>query len=227
MKAMVLAAGRGERMRPLTDALPKPLLVVAGRPLIGYHLESLARAGVRDIVINLSWLGAKIRESLGNGARFGVRIVYSDEGPVPDETGGGIVRALPLLGAEPFLVVNGDTWTDIDFANLGVDADALARLVLVPNPPHHTRGDFGLEGDLVVEREADRFTYSGIGVYRPQFFEGCEPGRFPLLPLLRRAIAARKLRASVHRGEWLDIGSPERLAQLDARLRSAVGAASD
>lgn len=216
---MVLAAGRGERMRPLTDALPKPLLAVAGKPLIGYHLESLARAGVRDIVINLSWLGAKIRESLGDGGRFGVRIVYSDEGPVPDETGGGIVRALPLLGTEPFLVVNGDTWTDIDFARVGIDAEAHARLVLVPNPPHHTRGDFGLEGDLVVERETDRFTYSGIGVYRPQFFEGCKPGRFPLLPLLRRAIAARKLRASVHRGEWVDIGSPERLAQLDERLR--------
>jgi N-acetyl-alpha-D-muramate 1-phosphate uridylyltransferase len=222
MKAMVLAAGRGERMRPLTDQLPKPLLAVAGKPLIGYHLESLARAGVRDVVINLSWLGTKIRDTLGDGARFGVHIVYSDEGPVPYETGGGIFHALPLLGAEPFLVVNGDTWTDIDFARLRMDAEAHARLVLVPNPPHHPGGDFGLVSGNVVEQESDRFTYSGVGLYRPQFFAGCEPGRFPLLPLLKRAIAAGKVRGAVHRGEWLDIGSPERLALLDERLRERL-----
>jgi N-acetyl-alpha-D-muramate 1-phosphate uridylyltransferase len=216
MKAMVLAAGRGERMRPLTDLMPKPLLPVAGKPLIGYHLESLARAGVRDVVINLSWLGAKIRQSLGEGSRFGVRIVYSDEGPVPFETGGGIFHALPVLGS-PFLVVNGDTWTDIDFARIALDADAQARLVLVPNPPHHPRGDFGLDGDDVVERETERFTYSGVGLYRREFFDGCEPGRFPLLPLLKRAIAARKVRGEVHRGEWLDVGSPERLAEVRER----------
>lgn len=222
MRAMVLAAGRGERMRPLTDQLPKPLLPVAGKPLIGYHLESLARAGVHDVVINLSWLGARIRESLGDGSRFGVRIIYSDEGAVPYETGGGIFHALPLLGPGPFLVVNGDTWTDVQFAQLEVGADAHGRLVLVPNPPHHPRGDFGLDGATVVERETDRYTYSGIGLYRPEFFHGCEPGRFPLLPLLRRAIAAGKLRGEVHRGEWLDIGSPERLAALDARVRARV-----
>jgi N-acetyl-alpha-D-muramate 1-phosphate uridylyltransferase len=221
MRAIVLAAGRGERMRPLTDQLPKPLLPVAGKPLIGYHLEALARAGVHDVVVNLSWLGAKIRETLGDGSRYGVRVAYSDEGPVPYETGGGIFHALPLLGAGPFIVVNGDTWTDVDFGRLDIDAAAHARLVLVPNPPHHPRGDFGLEGADVVERDTDRYTYAGIGIYRAEFFAGCEAGRFPLLPLLRRAIAARTLRGEVHRGEWQDIGSPERLAALDARVRAA------
>ncbi len=223
MRAMLLAAGRGERMRPLTDTTPKPLLPVAGKPLIGYHLEALARAGIRDVVINLSWLGNRIREAIGDGRAYGVRVQYSEEGPVPYETGGGIFHALPLLGPEPFLVVNGDTWTDIDFGRLTLEPDADARLVLVPNPPHHPRGDFGLEGDLVVERETDRFTYSGVGVYRPEFFAGCEPGRFPLLPLLRRAIAAGRLRGQLHRGEWFDIGTPERLAALEERLRAARG----
>jgi N-acetyl-alpha-D-muramate 1-phosphate uridylyltransferase len=221
MKAMVLAAGRGERMRPLTDTTPKPLLPVAGKPLIGYHLEALARAGIHDVVVNLSWLGEKIRAGLGDGSAYGVRIAYTEEGPVPLETGGGLFNALPLLGSGPFLVVNGDTWTDIDFREIELDGEALARLVLVPNPPHHPRGDFGIEGQNIVEREADRFTYSGVGLYRPEFFEGCTAGRFPLLPLLRRAIAANQLRGQVHRGEWLDIGTPERLAALDQRVRAA------
>jgi MurNAc alpha-1-phosphate uridylyltransferase len=223
MKAMVLAAGRGERMRPLTDQLPKPLLAVAGKPLIAYHLDALGRAGVRDVVINLSWLGSKIRDALGDGARYGVRIAYSDEGPVPFETGGGIFHALPLLGPAPFLVVNGDTWTDVDFTKLEIDTEAHARLVLVSNPPHHPRGDFAIVDGNVVEREADRFTYSGIGLYRPEFFHGCAPGRFPLLPLLKRAIAAGRVRGQVHRGEWLDVGSPERLAELDARVQKRLG----
>ena len=221
---MLLAAGRGERLRPLTDTLPKPLVEVAGKPLIVYHLERLARAGVTDVVINLSWLGEKIRTALGDGARYGIRITYSEEGPVPLETGGGIHRALPLLGPGPFLVVNSDVWTDADFSRfLTLHEDADARLLLAPNPPHHQRGDFGLEGDFVVERDADRFTYTGIGVYRPELFEGCAPGKFPLLPLLRRAIAARRRRGEVYRGEWLDIGSPDRLAWLDARERAARG----
>jgi len=219
MKAIVLAAGRGERMRPLTDTTPKPLLLVGGKPLIGYHLEALARAGVRDVVINLSWLGSRIRETLADGARYGVSITYSDEGPVAMETGGGIFNALPLLGPGPFLVINGDTWTDIDPRTLELPADADARLVLVPNPPHHPRGDFALEGDHVVERDTGRFTYSGIGIYRPEFFAGCAAGRFPLLPLLKRAIEARRLRGQIHAGEWLDIGTPERLAALDRRMR--------
>jgi MurNAc alpha-1-phosphate uridylyltransferase len=163
MKAMVLAAGRGERMRPVTDTMPKPLVPVAGKPLVAYHLEALARAGIRDVVINLSYLGVQIREALADGARFGVRIAYSDEGPVALETGGGIFNALPLLGPDPFLVVNADIWTDFDFAGLRLDAGAHARLVLVPNPPY-LRGDFGLEDGLVIESDQSRYTYSGIGV---------------------------------------------------------------
>jgi N-acetyl-alpha-D-muramate 1-phosphate uridylyltransferase len=221
---MLLAAGRGERLRPITDTVPKPLVEVAGKPLIVYHLEALARAGIRDVVINLSWLGEKIRAALGDGGRYGVRISYSEEGPVPLETGGGMHRALPLLGPDPFLVVNADVWTDMDFSRvLTLEEGVEARLLLAPNPPHHPRGDFGLEGDFVVEREADRLTYTGMGVYRPALFAGCAPGKFPLLPLLKRAIAARRLRGEVYRGEWLDIGSPERLAWLDARERGARG----
>src|SRR5215469_12095945 len=221
---MLLAAGRGERLRPITDTLPKPLVEVAGKPLIVYHLEALARAGVTDVVVNLSWLGEKIRASLGDGSRYGVRITYSEEGPVPLETGGGIHRALPLLGPDPFLVVNADVWTDMDFRGvLTLEEGADARLMLARNPPHHPRGDFGLEGDVVVERDDDRVTYTGIGVYRPEFFAGRAPGKFPLLPLLKRAIAARRLRGEVYQGEWVDIGSPDRLASLDARERAARG----
>ncbi|HWM71041.1 MAG TPA: nucleotidyltransferase family protein, partial [Steroidobacteraceae bacterium] len=177
MRAIVLAAGRGERLRPITDTTPKALVPVAGKPLIVYHLEALARADIRDVVINLSWLPDKLRSALRDGSDYGVRIAYSDEGPVALETGGGIFNAIQLLGPGPFLVVNGDTFTDIDFGALkaGADADTragvLARLVFVPNPTQHPRGDFGLEGDRVVERETDRFTYSGVGVYRPAFFE--------------------------------------------------------
>ncbi len=221
MKAIVLAAGRGERMRPLTDRTPKPLLRAGDKPLIGHLLDGLARAGIRDVVINLSWLGAQIRETLGDGAGYGVRIAYSEEGPIPLETGGGIFHALPLLGPGPFLVVNGDIWTDFDFGSLALEAEALGRIVLVPNAPHHPRGDFGLEGDLVVERESDRYTYPGIGLYRPEFFAGCTPGRFPMLPLLQRAIRARRLRAQLHLGAWVDVGTPERLAALDTVLRGS------
>jgi N-acetyl-alpha-D-muramate 1-phosphate uridylyltransferase len=223
MRVMLLAAGRGERLRPITDTLPKPLVEVAGKPLIVRHLEALARAQLREVVINLSWLGEKIRAVLGDGDRYGVRIAYSEEGPVPLEAGGGIHRALPLLGSGAFLVVNSDIWTDMDFSRIPpLNDDADARLMLAPNPPHHPRGDFGLERDFVVERETDRFTYTGVGVYRPTLFEGCAPGKFPLLPLLKRAIAARRLRGEVYRGEWLDIGSPDRLASLDARERGAA-----
>ena len=221
MKAMILAAGRGERMRPLTDALPKPLLVVRGKPLIVHHLEALARAGVREVVINLAWLGAAIRDALGEGERFGVRIVYSDEGEVAYETGGGIFRALPLLGDAPFFVVNGDVWTDFDFAQTGIDADADAHLVLVPNPPQHPRGDFTLAGGRVGEDSspgAMRYTYSGLGVYRPGFFAGCSPGRFPLLPLMQRAIAALRITGQLYGGLWQDIGTPERLAAINAAV---------
>jgi N-acetyl-alpha-D-muramate 1-phosphate uridylyltransferase len=224
VKAMVMAAGRGERLRPLTDTLPKPLAPVAGKPLIVYHLEALATAGIRDVVINLSWLGDRIKAALGDGHDYGVRIHYSEEGPVPLETAGGIFNALPLLGPEPFLVVNGDVWTDIDFGRLALDDAADALIVLVPNPAHNSRGDFPLDGDAVIERDnaQQSYTYSGVGVYRPEFFSGCSAGRFPLLPLLKRAIAARRLRGQLHRGEWCDVGSIERLRELDSRVRSLV-----
>ena len=219
MKAMILAAGRGERMRPITDRIPKPLVPVAGKPLIVYHLEALARACVHDVVINLAYRGAQIREALDDGSRYGVRITYSDEGPEPIETGGGIFKALPLLGAQPFIVVNGDIWTDFDVATLPpLDDGAHARLVMVPNPPHVASGDFAVNGDYVIESDKDRFTYSGIGVFSPEFFHDCQPGRFPLRPLLNRAIAARKLKGQVYRGVWLDIGTPQRLAELEASL---------
>jgi MurNAc alpha-1-phosphate uridylyltransferase len=221
---MVMAAGRGERLRPLTDTLPKPLAPVAGKPLIVYHLEALGTAGIRDVVINLSWLGDRIKAALGDGHDYGVRIHYSEEGPVPLETAGGIFNALPLLGPEPFLVVNGDVWTDIDFGRLALDDAADALIVLVPNPAHNSRGDFALDGDAVIERDnaQQSYTYSGVGVYRPEFFSGCSAGRFPLLPLLKRAIAARRLRGQLHRGEWCDVGSIERLRELDSRVRSLV-----
>jgi N-acetyl-alpha-D-muramate 1-phosphate uridylyltransferase len=218
VKAMLLAAGRGERMRPLTDTLPKPLVQVGGRALIEWHLQALARAGIREVVINLSWLAEKLRAALGDGRDFGVSISWSEEGPVPLETGGGIFRALPQLGPGPFLVVNADIWTDIDFARLGLAPEAHAHLVLIANPAHHPRGDFGLEGDRVVSRENERFTYSGVGVYRSEFFAGCTPSRFPLLPLLNRAIAAGRVRGEVHSGQWCDVGTAERLASLSARL---------
>ena len=218
MKAMLLAAGRGERMRPLTDTLPKPLVQVGGRALIEWHLQALARAGIREVVINLSWLAGKLRAALGDGRDFGVSISWSDEGPVPLETGGGIFRALPQLGPGPFLVVNADIWTDIDFGLLTLAPEAQAHLVLIPNPAHHPRGDFGLEGERVVMRESERFTYSGVGVYGSEFFAGCTAGRFPLLPLLNRAISAGKVRGAVHRGQWCDVGTAERLASLSARL---------
>jgi MurNAc alpha-1-phosphate uridylyltransferase len=224
MKAMILAAGRGERMRPITDAIPKPLVAVAGKPLIVYHLEALARAGIPDVVINLAYRGAQIREAVEDGSRFGLRIAYSDEGPEPIETGGGIFKALPLLGAAPFIVINGDIWTDFDVATLPpLAAGAHARLVMVPNPPHVARGDFALDGEHLIESDKDRFTYSGIGVFSPEFFHDCQPGKFPLRPLLVRAIAARKLEGQVYRGVWLDIGTPERLAELEASLRAAPG----
>lgn len=228
MRAMVLAAGRGERLRPITDTMPKPMVPVGGRPLIEWHLEALSRCGFREIVINLSWLGERIRTALGDGARYGVHIRYSDEGATALEVGGGVFRALPHLGPGPFLVVNGDTWTDIDFRALAERAESdsaaavTARIVLVANPPQHPRGDFALEGERVVERENDRLTYSGIGIYRPEFFAGCAPGKFPLAPLLRRAIAAGQLAGERHRGEWWDAGTPERLAALDQRLAREV-----
>ncbi|MCU0760352.1 MAG: nucleotidyltransferase family protein [Steroidobacteraceae bacterium] len=237
MKAMILAAGRGERMRPLTDATPKPLLRVGGRPLIEWHLVALARAGVREVVVNHAWLGAQIVAALGDGTRFGLAIRYSDEGEQALETGGGIFKALPWLGPGPFVVVNGDVWTDFDHRRLpALDDAALAALVLVPNPPQHPGGDFalaprtgatGADGlqDVIAEPGATpRYTFSGIGVYRPEFFAGCVPGKFPMLPLFRAAAAAGRLRGRLYRGQWHDVGTPQRLRELDERLAGgAIG----
>jgi MurNAc alpha-1-phosphate uridylyltransferase len=212
MKAMILTAGRGERLRPLTDHTPKPLLLVRGKPLIVWHLEALARAGVREAVINLAWLGEQIQAALGSGERFGINLRYSQEPAGALETGGGIFQALPLLGAEPFVLVNGDIHTDFDFGTLRIAERSLAQLVLVPNPPQHPRGDFTLLGHDLGEQGEPRLTYAGIGLYRPQLFDGCAPGRFPLLPLLRQAIAAGRLQGELYRGAWTDIGTVERLA---------------
>lgn len=221
MRAMILAAGRGERMRPLTLATPKPLLEAGGAPLIVHHLRALRAAGFADVVVNLSWLGDQIRAALGDGSRFGMRLHYSDEGPEPLETGGGIFRALPLLGAGPFLVLNGDVWTDIDAARLRerLAPHDLAHLVLVPNPAHNERGDFVLANGRIVEAAGERLTFSGVGVYRAELFDGCRDGVFKLAPLLRAAARAGRLSGERHEGAWLDIGTPERLAQLDALLR--------
>jgi N-acetyl-alpha-D-muramate 1-phosphate uridylyltransferase len=221
---MLLAAGRGERMRPLTDEIPKPLLQVAGRPLIGWHLQRLAAAGFREVVINLSWRGEMIADALGTGAGYGVSIQYSREPWPALETGGGIFHALPLLGDAPFLLVNGDVFTDIDFASLALAPDDLAQLVLVPNPAHHEQGDFWLDAaGRITAQGGERLTYSGIALLRPELFAGATPGRFPLLPWLLRAREAGRLGARKFSGTWLDIGTPARLAQLDARLRGVRG----
>ena len=225
MKAMILAAGRGERMRPLTDHTPKPLLPVGGKALIEYHIENLVRAGIRELVINHAWLGEKIEQAVGDGSRYQARITYSAEGEAL-ETAGGIVKALPLLGDQPFLVVNGDIFTDLDFATLPATLpstsprhpEILAYLVLVDNPPQHPQGDFHLQGQQVLAQGEPRLTYSGIGIYHPRLFAGCAPGKAPLAPLLRQAMALGQVSGSHYRGAWTDVGTPQRLAELDRSL---------
>ena len=214
--AMILAAGRGERMRPLTDRCPKPLLRVRGKPLIEHHVERLAMAGIARIVINLAWLGSMIRDYLGDGSRYGVALTYSDEVPRALETAGGIFRALPNLTPGPFLVVNGDVFTDFPFARAELNTDRDAHLVLVPNPPQHPGGDFGLEHGLAVPGAAAQFTFSGIAVFRERFFENCVDGAFPLKPLLLRSMAARRCSAELYSGIWEDVGTAERLQALNA-----------
>jgi len=219
MKAMILAAGRGERMRPLTDHCPKPLLEAGGKPLIVHHIERLAAAGFRELVINHAHLGDLIEARLGDGARWGVSIAYSHE-PKALETGGGIFKALPLLGSEPFLVLNGDVWTDLDFGRLhGLEPDGLAYLILVDNPEHNPKGDFALSQGRISSEGAGRLTFSGIGVYRPELFASCEAGAFPLAPLLRSAMAEGLVGGEHFRGHWLDIGTPQRLLDLDCSMR--------
>jgi MurNAc alpha-1-phosphate uridylyltransferase len=216
---MILAAGRGERMRPLTENLPKPMLEVGGHRLIEYHLAALAELGVRDVVINLSWQGPRIREAIGDGAARGLAIRYSEEGPEPLGTGGGLVAALPLLGEAPFLVVNGDVWTDFPLRSLKAPQDSLAHLVLVDNPDHHPGGDYGLGPGGRATAGPARLTFSGISMLDPALFAGCGPGFLPLKPLLDRALAAGRLTGQRHGGAWRDVGTPARLAALDAELR--------
>lgn len=218
MKAMILAAGRGERMRPLTDRMPKPLLDAGGGSLIEHHLFNLKRAGIREVVINLAWLGERIREYLGDGSRYGLRIRYSDEGAAALETAGGIIQALPLLGDETFLIVNGDIWTDYPFAELTLGAGALAHLVMIDNPPHHPKGDFALERGLLRLQGETMLTYSGIGLYSPELFAPYPPGKRGLREVLNAAIAQERIEGMHYRGQWFDIGTPQRLEALRAHL---------
>jgi len=225
MRAMILAAGRGERMRPLTDHTPKPLLAAGGKPLIVWHLERLAAAGVRDVVINHAWLGERLVEHLGDGARWNVRIRYSPEATAL-EAAGGIAQALPLLGDAPFLVINGDIWCDWDPAGAPAQAQRLqdraadAWLLLADNPPHHPQGDFALGADGCATTQGDpRHTFCGVGIYRPALFADVPAGRpAPLAPLLRKAMARGAVLADRHMGRWVDVGTPQRLAELDAAL---------
>ena len=217
MKAMILAAGRGERMRPLTDHTPKPLLKVGGRALIEYHLCNLVQAGISDIVINHAHLGDQIEASLGDGRRFGARIRYSAEHEAL-ETGGGIRQALPLLGEAPFIVINGDVWCDYPLTRLPHRPASLAHLVLVDNPPHHRQGDFMLEEGRVVASGEARLTFSGISVLDPALFTDHPVGPFPLAPLLKEAMARGEVSGEHYRGQWWDVGTPERLAALDRLL---------
>ena len=221
MRAMILAAGRGERMRPLTDTRPKPLLEVGGKPLIQYHLEALARAGIKDVVINLAWQGEFIRSEIGDGGRFGLRICYSEEPEGALETGGGILAALPLLGSGPFLVISGDVWTDFPLESCSrrlASAD-VAHFVLVPNPDFHAQGDFGLDGGRLLDR-APRHTYANIGVLCAEFFVDRQPGRFPLAPLMFEWIRRGRVSGELYRGRWYNLGTPMQLTQLDAELRT-------
>ena len=219
MKAMILAAGKGERMRPLTLHTPKPLVRAAGVPLIEYHIRALAGSGFTELVINHAWLGQQIEDYLGDGQRYGVHIQYSAE-EEPLETGGGIAKALPLLGDGPFVVVNGDVFTDYDFTSLRRPLAGLAHLVLVSNPAHHPQGDFELVGERVADKPANRegLTYSGIAVLDPELFVGCPSGAFRLAPLLRQAMAASQVTGEYYAGSWVDVGTHERLAEVERML---------
>lgn len=208
---MLLAAGRGERMRPLTDTTPKPLLRIGGQTMIERHVHALARAGITDLVINHAHLGQQLIDALGDGHDCGVDIAWSAEPGGALETGGGIFNALPLLGDAPFLVVNADIWTDFPYAGLPEEIDELAHLVMVDNPAHNAGGDFSLSAGRLSQRGPAMLTYGGIGIYRPDLFADCNPGAFPLAPLLRRAIDAEQVSGEHYRGKWFDIGTPERL----------------
>ncbi len=223
MKAMILAAGRGERLRPLTDELPKPLITVAGKSLIEYHIEKLAKAGINEIIINTAWLAEKIHQQLGDGSNYGVTITYSDEGKAL-ETAGGIINALPLLGTTPFLVVNGDICCDFNFSSLPeLGAGIQAHLVLVDNPPHNPEGDFSLHKHLIKNTGKNRYTFSGISIYHPDFFSGHKKGIAPLAPIIREKCENNLVSGQLHSGLWTDVGTLERLQQLRAQLTASSG----
>ena len=219
MKAMILAAGRGERLRPLTDETPKPLIKVAGKSLIEYHLTNLAKAGYKEIIINTAWLAEKIHQQLGNGDNYGLSITYSDEGEAL-ETAGGIINALPLLGNEPFLVVNGDIWCDFDFSTLTeLRTPMQAHLILVNNPEHNLKGDFALDNGSIKNTGNTMYTYSGIGIYSADFFAGQQTGSLPLAPILRRKNDANLISGQIHDGLWTDMGTLERMQELEVQLK--------
>lgn len=214
MKAMILAAGRGERLRPLTDTTPKSLVEVRGKTLLERHLHNIRAAGIEEVVINLGWLGEKIVARIGSGADYGLSVRYSDEGDDVLETGGGIHKALPLLGSDPFLVVNADIYTDMPPPDVTLASKQLGHLVLVPSPDYRDGGDFDLNDGVIINESVQSLTFSGIAVYRPELFEGCEAGRFSIVPILREAADEGLLRGSVYDGLWADIGTPARLRSL-------------
>ncbi len=225
MRAMILAAGYGKRLQPLTTHTPKPLLDVGGMPLICHTIESLRRSGITELVINTSWLAEKLQKALGDGHALGVSIQWSRE-PSPLETAGGIRQALPLLGEAPFLVINGDIWVDMDLRILQKAPDGLAHLVMVDNPAWHSGGDFYLAEDGKVQENGDpKLTFAGIGVYRPALFASLPPGAHRLAPLLRQAMQTGQVTGQQWDGKWLDVGTPGRLAELDVLLRSRYGTA--
>jgi MurNAc alpha-1-phosphate uridylyltransferase len=222
MKAMILAAGYGKRLRPLTDHTPKPLVPVGGKPLIVHHLEKIAQAGITEVVINLGHLGSKIPQALGNGSAWGLSIKYSDEGAEPLETGGGLANALPLLGSETFMLVNGDVWCDLDFSTIpqNLEPKDQALLYLVPQPEWRSRGDFSLEKGRVTESENPPFLYAGIALYCPSILEGAKVEKFSIVPRLKNAISSNRVAGILHQGEWDDVGTPERLEAIQKQYGS-------
>lgn len=223
MKAFILAAGRGERLRPLTDTLPKPLMKAGPYSLIEHHLYHLRDAGISEVIINIAWLGRQIRETLGDGSRYELNIEYSDEGDEALETAGGIIQALPKLGDQPFIVINADIWCDYDLSRLlAYPLQTEAHLVLVDNPGHNNDGDFALDGDVVKNQGGKMLTYSGIGIYTERLFHGLTPGKRALAPILREKIDANHISGEYYRGQWTDVGTIERLDELNNSLTVQV-----
>lgn len=216
MIAMILAAGRGERLRPVTDSMPKSLVEINGQALLERHLRSLAKDGVETVVVNLGWLGEQITERIGSGEEFGLNVVYSQEGDNILETGGGIHRALPMLGADPFLVINADIYTDMPLPDVQLGDDDMAHLICVPVTEDKSSGDFAIVDGRIRNDGEPMFTFSGVSIYRPEFFADCTPGRFSVVPMLRAAVDADKISGSIYSGLWRDVGTPERLAELNA-----------